>query len=143
VGHIETGISQELDESVSDATSLFVTALLKVNQQSLPFCGADGTECPVMLRITYVDAQGGTHEWLQGFYSLVGGGYTNVCAVCEGNPTHIEVPQGAWYTYTSPNLIQELRERGIEPATILNVDVYASGHSFFSEVDEVTLLLER
>ena len=143
IGHIETGITQEVNQNVLGITSLHVNAVVRVDAQSIPFCGESGTECPVMIRMTYLDAQGGLHEWLQGFYTLEGGGYTNVCDVCEGGPRHIQVPTGAWYPYTSPDLIPELRKRGIQPATILRVDVYASGHSFRAAVDEVSLLVEE
>ncbi len=143
IGHIETGITQEVNQNVLGITSLHVNAVVRVDAQSIPFCGESGTECPVMIRMTYLDAQGGLHEWLQGFYTLEGGGYSNVCDVCEGGPRHIQVPTGAWYPYTSPDLIPELRKRGIQPATILRVDVYASGHSFRAAVDEVSLLVEE
>ncbi len=143
IGHIETGITQEVNQNVLGIRSLHVNAVVRVDAQSIPFCGESGTECPVMIRITYLDAQGGMHEWLQGFYTLEGGGYSNVCNVCEGSPRHIQVPTGAWYPYTSPDLIPELNRRGIQPATILRVDVYASGHSFRAAVDEVSLLIEE
>ncbi|RLC85005.1 MAG: hypothetical protein DRI37_08435 [Chloroflexi bacterium] len=144
-GHIETGIVQELGQDVQDINSLYVTAQLKVDSQSIPTCGEYGTECPIMLCITYLDTQGGGHEWLQGFYTLAGGGYPTVCPIstCESHPQHIQIPQGAWYTYTSPDLIPLLRERGIEPATLLNLSIYASGHSFVSAVDEVSVQIEK
>jgi len=144
-GHIETGIVQELDQDVQDIRSLYVTVQLKVDSQSVPTCGENGTECPIMLRITYLDTQDGGHEWLQGFYTLAGGGYPTICpiSICESRPQHIQVPQGAWYTYTSPDLIPLLRERGIEPATLLNLSIYASGHSFASAVDEVSVQIEK
>ncbi len=143
IGHIETGITQEVNQNVTGIRSIHVNAVVRVDAQSIPFCGESGTECPVMIRITYLDEQGGLHEWLQGFYTLEGGGYTNICSVCEGSPRHIQVPTGAWYPYTSPDLLPELKKRGIRPATILRVDVYASGHSFRAAVDEVSLLIEE
>ncbi len=143
VGHIEVGISQELNQDVRGISALHVTALLRVEAQSIPLCGVAGTECPVMLRITYLDPQGGSHEWLQGFYALVGNGYSDTCTLCEGSPQHIQVPAQSWYPYTSPDLLPLLSERGAEPATILSVDLYASGHAFRSVVDEVAILIEE
>lgn len=142
-GHIEVGITQRLNQDVRAATSLYVTALLKVDNQSIPVCGANGTECPVMIRITYLDASDGQREWLQGFYVL-SGPYSDVCpiSICESRPQHIQIPQGAWFAYTSPDLIELLRERNVTPATIISVDVYASGHTFTAEVDDVALLVE-
>ncbi|MDX9954966.1 MAG: hypothetical protein RBT75_12760 [Anaerolineae bacterium] len=142
-GHIELGITQRLNQDVRGAESLYVTALLKVDNQSVPVCGANGTECPIMLRVTYLDTLGGLHEWLQGFYFLAGP-YLDVCSIsiCESQPQHIQIPQSAWFAYTSPDLIELFMERNLEPATIVSVDVYASGHTFTSEVDDVALLLE-
>ncbi len=142
-GHIELGVTQRLNQDVRGVTSLYVTALLKVDNQSVPVCGANGTECPLMLRVTYLDTLGGLHEWLQGFYYL-SGPYADVCpiSICESLPRHVQIPQSAWFAYTSPDLIGLLLERNLEPATIVSVDVYASGHTFTSEVDDVALLVE-
>ncbi len=143
VGHIETGITQVINENISWAKSLRVTINLKVDQQSIPICGAPATECPVMIRITYADSKGDLHEWLQGFYAVEGSGYSDVCTICEGRPQHILVPRAAWYTYTSPDLLPLFLERGIELSGIASVDVYASGHSFLSSVDEIAVLVEE
>lgn len=144
VGHIEIGITQRLNQDVSGIQALYLTALVKVDSQSIPVCGANGTECPIMLRLTYLDQQGGAHEWLQGFYAQSGGDYTDICpiSICESRPQHIQAPQGAWFAYSSPDLIALLRERDIEPAVIQAIDIYASGHSFVAEVDEISLLIE-
>ena len=143
VGHIEVGISQQVNQNIEGAQSLRLNARLKVSEQEIPVCGIAGTECPVMLRITYSDINGGEHEWLQGFYALEGAGYSNTCTICEGSPQHIPVPQAAWYPYTSPDLLPLLRERGTDPATILDIEIYASGHSFISMIDEIAILVEE
>jgi len=143
VGHIEVGLVQRLNHDVRDIQALHVTALLRVDKQSIPLCGVAGTECPVMLRITYLDAQGGHHEWLQGFYARVGSGYSAVCTICEGSPEHIQVPAQSWYPYTSPNLLPLLKKRGATPATIENLEVYASGHTFRAAVAEIAMLVEE
>ncbi len=143
VGHIEVGISQQVNQNIEGAQSLRLSARLKVSEQEIPVCGVAGTECPVMFRLTYSDINGGEHEWLQGFYALVGDGYSNTCTICEGSPQHIPVPQAAWYPYTSPDLLPVLQERGTDPATILGIEIYASGHSFISMIDEIALLVEE
>lgn len=143
VGHIEVGINQTVNQDVRGISALHVTALLRIEEQSIPLCGVAGTECPVMLRVTYLDGQGGRHEWLQGFYALIGSGYSDTCTLCEGSPQHIQVPAQSWYPYTSPNLLPLLRERDAEPATIVSVDLYASGHAFRSAVDDIAILIEE
>ncbi|MGC9357766.1 MAG: hypothetical protein ACP5GX_07865 [Anaerolineae bacterium] len=143
VGHIERGVTQEVNRNVQGIKSLRVTGLIRVDDQSLPYCGAAGTECPVMIRFTYLDAQGGLHEWLQGFYTKEGDGYSDVCITCEGGPRHIRVPAGAWYPFDSSDLLPVLLARGAEPTTILKIDVFASGHSFSAAVDEVAVMVEE
>ena len=143
VGHIEVGINQQLNRNIEGAQSLRLSARLKVTDQKIPFCGVVGTECPVMLRLTYRDDIGGEHEWLQGFYTLEEEGYSDTCIICEGSPQHIAIPQDAWYPYTSPDLLPLLKARGTDPVAILNLEIYASGHSFQSAVDEIALLVEE
>ncbi len=144
IGHIELGVSQPLNQDIRNAQALHVNALFRISNQSLSKCGMTGTECPFMIRIEYTDVDGGEHEWLQGFYTTVGQeGYPDICTVCEGSPEHLLVPAETWYPYTSPNLMPLLRARGSEPAIIATVDVYASGHSFASAGDKVSLLLEE
>lgn len=144
IGHIELGVSQSLNQDIQNATALHVNALFKISSQSLSKCGMTGTECPFMIRIEYTDTDGGEHEWLQGFYTTVGQeGYPDICTVCEGSPEHLLIPAETWYPYTSPNLIPRLRARGSEPANIVSVVVYASGHGFESAADKVSLLVDE
>ncbi len=142
-GHIEVGIHQQINQNIEHLSSLRVAALLRVDMQSIGYCGNAGTECPLMLQLTYLDTNGGYHEWLQGFYSVAEGPYSESCTICEGNPRHIQIPRGAWYQYASGNLLPLLEERGSSPGTLLSISVYASGHSFVSALDEVTLLIEE
>ncbi len=141
-GHAETGLEQTVNQDIRGAQSLKVTARLRVDVQDLPLCGTLGTECPLMIRMTYTDQQGGTHEWLQGFYAMEGNTpYTAICIQCEGNPVHIKIPQGAWYAYESPDLLPLLKERGIVPAAIRTVTIYGSGHTYVASIDEIAVLV--
>ncbi len=146
-GHIEVGISQEINQDIQAIKSLQVNALISVDHQNIPYCGIAGTECPLMIRLYYLDAQGGRHEWVQGFYfyTVPGDDYSDTCPAseCEGGAEHIQVLQGTPYRYASPDLLPILKERGTEPTTLLSIDVYASGHAFASVIDEVTVLIEE
>lgn len=141
--HAETGIVQELDADVSSLRSLQLHLLLRVEEQDVPVCGSLGSECPVMVRLDYVDANGADQEWLQGFYALPDPnipGNPTVCVTCSTRKDHIRVPQGTWYAYLSSNLIPELSQNGQGPRSIKSIVVYASGHTYRAAVTEVELI---
>lgn len=141
-GHAETGITQVLNQDIRGAqTTLRIRARLQINLQTLSSCGSVGTECPLMLLITYTDQQGNSHEWLQGFYAQADEAVIDFCAICEWKAQHIQVPLGVWYDYESPDLIAVLRETGSEPATIEKISVYASGHAYSAALQEIAILV--
>ncbi len=141
-GHASTGITQDLGHDIRGAQSLRVQAFMRIDLHLLPVCGSLGTECPLMLRLYYLDAQGYTHEWIQGFYI---GELTDkdptYCSVCEWEAKHIHIPQGIWYDYESPDLIPLIKAKGIEPATLQSIQVYASGHTYASAIDKIAIFV--
>ncbi len=141
-GWAETGITQEINQDIRGARSLKVSARVRVDVQKLSVCGSRGTECPIMLEISYADQQGTTgREWLQGFYAVPGPDEP-FCQVCEWKAQHEQVPQlNVWYDYESPDLLPLMREQGIEPAIIESVRIYASGHTYGSAVDEIAIIV--
>jgi hypothetical protein len=141
-GHASTGITQDLSQDIRGAQSLRIQALIRIDLHLLPVCGSVGTECPLMLRLYYLDTQGYTHEWIQGFYI---GELTDkdpsYCSVCEWEARHIRIPQGIWYDYESLDLIPLIKAKGIEPATLQSIQVYASGHTYASAIDKVAIFI--
>ncbi len=141
-GFSETGISQEINQDIRGIASLRVRARLRIDTQILTVCGSLGTECPIMIRIKYTDQTGAVREWLQGFYLTEGGGYQPFCQSCEWQARHIKVAQASvWHNYESPDLLPLFAEKGIVPATIRRVDIYASGHGYGAAVDEIAILV--
>lgn len=140
-GPAQTGITQELDTDVSALRSLRLHLLLRVEEQDVPLCGSLGSECPVMVRIDYVDANGIDQEWTQGFYALPDVNAVNpeVCVTCSTHNEHIRVPHGTWYAYLSSNLIPQLSRGGQPPRLIKAITIYASGHTYRAVVAEVEL----
>ncbi len=137
----ETGITQEINQDIRGIKSLRVRARVRVDVQTLGVCGSLGTECPVMIRIKFTDQSGAVREWLQGFYAIEGIDKP-FCQSCEWQALHIKVAQaGVWHNYESPDLLPLLQEKGIEPATIQQVDIYASGHTYGAAVDEIAILV--
>jgi hypothetical protein len=139
--HAETGLRQEVNLDLRGVDSLQVRAFIRIGTQTLPVCGSVGTECPIMIRIAFVDqASGGIREWLQGFYAREG---TDIpfCQTCEWKAQHIKVPVDTWYDYESENLLPLLREQGIDPAAVREVKIYASGWTYSSAIGEIAILV--
>lgn len=141
----EAGIKQDLKYDVRDLRNLSLHLDLWLSFQDLRNCGTLGTECPLMLRIEYSDADGRAMEWLQGFYYLAStdAGTSKRCVVCTP-PTseHQLTGRATWHGYDSPNLLELFRTGGRPPVSINTISLYASGHSFESYVAAVELLAE-
>jgi hypothetical protein len=139
----ETGLTQEINQDIRGAKSLYVRARLRVDAHTLPVCGSMGTECPIMIRLRFNDQVTGSRpEWLQGFYAVEGGGGNEpFCPSCEWKAQHIQVPLGVWYDYESPDLLPLLRTESIDPSTLWSVEIYASGHTYGSAIDEIAVLV--
>ncbi len=141
-GHI--GISQDINRDVRDLTSLRLNMDIQIDNQDLHNCGLQGTECPLMVKITYIDVGGGTHEWLQGFYWFYDpnplGGLT-YCLTCYPiQYTHLLWHFAEWETYTSDDLLQLFAASGTQAATIKTITIYGEGHTFESQFTDVQLL---
>ncbi|MBN1249698.1 MAG: hypothetical protein JXC32_18695 [Anaerolineae bacterium] len=136
----EVGIRQEINQDIREISSLRVTARFRVDTQTLPVCGSLGTECPVMIRIEFVDSSGGVREWIQGFYAREGEN-DPLCQRCEWKALHQKIPLDVWYDYDSDDLLPLLRERGISPVAIHAVEVYASGWIFGAGISELAILV--
>ncbi len=141
--HAETGTTQTLNADISGLRSLYLHLLLRVEEQDVPVCGSLGSECPVMVRLEYVDANGADQEWLQGFYALPDPntpGNPTVCVTCSTRREHIRVPWNTWYAHLSSNLIPELSQNGQGPRLIKSIAIYASGHTYRAAVAEIELI---
>lgn len=132
-----------LDISGYGYLALRVTFL--VDFQSLSACGTEGSECPLMLKMDYVDTNGNEQEWFHGFYARVDplqANYPLRCASCRLE--HQRILEKTWYTYESENLFTLLpadpQNPGQRPASILNIRFYASGHQYDVYVSELSLL---
>ncbi|MFQ5407132.1 MAG: hypothetical protein ACE5FI_01765 [Anaerolineales bacterium] len=141
----EAGITQVMNRDIRDVRSLQLHAAVWLAFQDLRNCGSLGSECPLMIRLEYSDTAGNIHEWLQGFYYLAatGNGTPARCVTCPP-PTgeHLQVSNGAWFLFDSPNLMQLFASTGNAPATVNSISVYASGHNYESYVSEIELLTE-
>ncbi len=120
--------------------SLRVLATFNALHQNLDVCGELASECPLMLRIDYLDQYGRAGEWLRGFYYEPSDSERKRCASCLQD--HIETNQDVWYTFESDNLFNLIAEDN-RPVQIKTITFYASGHQFDTVVSEMALLLGR
>ena len=140
--HAETGIRMAIDQDLREVQSLRVRARVRISTQTLPVCGSVGTECPMMIRIFYLDQEsGGVREWLQGFYTREGADEP-FCMVCrDWKPEHIRIPQDVWYDYESPDLLPLLTALGMKPSALQSIEIYASGWTYGSAIDDIAILV--
>ncbi|HJW84948.1 MAG TPA: hypothetical protein VJ754_11645 [Anaerolineae bacterium] len=143
-GHAETRLTQPIDRDVTESVSLKLHFAVQVNQQDVPVCGSLGSECPMMVRISYRDASGTPREWIQGFYSAPDPNGVNprFCVTCATRNLHQSIPPNTWFTYDSGNLMDSLSVDGEKPARIMLITFYASGHSYRSAITDVELLVQ-
>jgi hypothetical protein len=126
---------------VSQYSDLYLRVGMKVLHQQLSACGEQGSECPVMLHMLYLDQADTQREWYHGFYT----DYTpNVgrtrCGSCLEE--HERINKDAWYTYESANLFTLLPE-GLRPSSIIALEFYAEGHQYDVMLNEVSLLANQ
>ncbi len=146
IGHADVRVTQSVNADVSDLGDLRLLLTLRVIDQSLGVCGVQGSECPLFVIVNYVDESGVSRVWQHGFFAegtvddnLTPGACVS-CAVVQ--QAHERVPLGQLYFY-EVNLNDELARQGfLPPRYIESISLVGSGHSFVSEVADVSLIVE-
>jgi len=127
---------------LSEFDFLSLRATFMIRGQSLSACGIAGSECPMMLQLTYMDAFGREQNWYRGFYAYSDPTleYPTSCDSCRQD--HDVIHMNTWYTFESENLFNSFStlER---PQSIREVRFYASGHEYDVYVSRVSLLAGR
>ena len=146
IGHADTRITQSVNQDVSDYESLRLATTLRIVDQSLDVCGVQGSECPLLLIVNYIDDSGVSRVWQHGFFAkgtiddnLTPGSCIS-CAVVQR--PHDRVPLGQLYFY-DVDLRQELASQGaLPPRFIESITLVGSGHSFVTDVSDVAIIVE-
>ncbi len=138
--HAETGIRQTINRDVRDFRSLKLHFVITIFAQDVPVCGQAGSECPMMLRLDYKDADGTDRSFFQGFYAVTDtrGVNPDYNTTSGSRNQHIRVPLNFAYTYEFNDLMEKLT-----PSQITAITFYASGHSYRASVAEIELLGEQ
>ena len=134
-----TGVFQIVGENVSGRASLRLRIDFAILSQEIKVCGNLGSECPLMVNITFIDKSGTQREWFQGFYAD-GTPTPDLPDVVRDNPTtrHVAKTLNARESFESENLLLgELRDAQV----IQRIRVYAEGHAVQTQVFDVDLLV--
>ena len=122
-----TSAFQALDDDVSEAACLYISARVKVISQTNISSLAQPCEFefPALLKLHYVDATGHPRFYMYGFYLQATLGF-----VADST----EVTASEWYDFTSPNLMTYLP---YVPDQLVGVEVVGVGWDYHSQFDNV------
>ncbi|MBK8134458.1 MAG: hypothetical protein IPK52_01255 [Chloroflexi bacterium] len=128
-------------QDISEYDSLSIRASMYLNFQSLAVCGFEGSECPLMLRLDYINADGVKGELLYGFYAVPGPAdpYDLTCPSCR--QPHIRLQEKTWYSFESGNLLAGFPSDS-RPVAISRLRFYASGHEYDVRVSRIALIAQ-
>lgn len=142
--HGETVCRQPFPEpgyALGDRNYLELRATFAIDFQSLSKCGTAASECPMMFRLEYFNANAEEEQYgeiVQGFYAADNPTiqYPSRCPTCPQD--HSRINEKVWYTHATGNLYDLL-----PPGTthITNFEFYASGHQYDVFVHEVNLFV--
>lgn len=127
---------QELNRDVRDFLHLNLLVNFRINAQSLPGGGIQGSEFPFRVSVRYISRAGQETTWFHGFYNTPAEGAYYV----DGNAQ--QVPLGQWFPHPSGDYVLSLSDLPDPPVFIEWVQFSASGWDFDADVHEVRLLAQ-
>ncbi|GAC1363854.1 MAG: hypothetical protein NVS4B8_13460 [Herpetosiphon sp.] len=129
-----TAITQQVRADVIAYQSLMLSAALQIRSQSLSKTGVLGTECPILIRVYYVNTQNSEqHEFDYCFWALeVAGQKSTESSYPWIKTIHIE-PEN-WYNF-SVDLKQQLPDL----LMIQKIEIHSNGHDYDTLVADVGL----
>jgi hypothetical protein len=147
LGHADVKVRQSINRDVNDFSTLSLQLTFRILGQSLGVCGVQGSECPLFVKINYLDQTGATRTWQHGFY---GAGTANedgapdTCAFCGVVQSPHDLVTLGQVQFFELNLLEEVARLGVPPISLIeSVELVASGHSFDVEVLEVALIVDE
>jgi hypothetical protein len=131
-----TYVEQALDTDVSEYRSLKLTAWTRVLPQTAPGVGANGTECPITIQLTFKLYQPTDPPESRSFCVYVTDS-TNNTPPSADTFTYRAVPPYEWraleFELRAPGLLQEARY-------LQAIRISASGRDYLSEITDVSLV---
>lgn len=145
-GHADILMRQNIGQDVSELDSLRILVTFRILQQSLEVCGIVGSECPLFIRVNYIEEESGfSNTWQQGFFGHGEASPTlpdicQLCAMVQSTHESIPVQQDAFFEI---DLREELLRQGRRPPQFIeSIVLVFSGHEFEVEVVDVALIAE-
>jgi hypothetical protein len=130
-------------QDVSGYEELSIRTSFYLNYQSLAACGVEGSECPLMLRLDYINADGEDSFLIFGFYSVPAAPeqrFPQTCPNCIRD--HIRVQEKTWYSFDSGNILAGF-PADQRPVAISQLQFYAAGHEYDVRVSRMELVAEN
>ncbi len=143
IGHADAGLRQLINQDVTDFDNMILVISMIVTEQSLGVCGEQGSECPLIVRIEYVDENNVDQTWQQGFYAVgdISSATPDVCIACPPPLNeHQRITFGQLVFYESDNLLEQLDLLGILPVQVKSITLISSGHTFDASVIDIALM---
>lgn len=132
-GHAETAIYQILDADLWDFERVVLSAEIRILDHSLSGGGWQGTEYPLMLKVTYRDNEGGIIPWYRGYYRFNR----------DNNPVRSGVGFGEQVASSDWQQIQiDLLAQAPRPWRLQRVEVVAEGWDYESAIRELHVWAE-
>ena len=146
-GHADVRLRQPINQDVTDFEKLQLYMTFRVAAQDLAVCGIQGSECPLMIRVNYIDQSGASQTWQHGFFGLgqvVPGVTPDACISCDVvQNSHQFVKLGQAYFYEVDLRADLARQGYLPPRLIESVSIVSSGHAFRVEVMDVSLMAKE
>jgi hypothetical protein len=146
IGHADAGLRQIMSQDVTDFQNLRLLVSMILAEQSLGVCGQQGSECPLIIRLEYVDTNGVGQVWQQGFFAngIFSPETPDVCVTCPPpSNVHHQVPFQQLVFYESDNLMERLGQLGIQPRQLKSITIIASGHTFDTKIVNIAVMAEE
>jgi hypothetical protein len=144
VGHADVKVRQSVNQDVTDFTSLILQLTFRIVEQSLDVCGVQGSECPIFIRLNYIDRFGSSRTWQHGFYGkgiVVEDETPELCEFCSVVQSPHDLITLGQVQFYDVNLVEALARQSVPPISFIeSVELVASGHSFEVEIVEVALI---
>jgi hypothetical protein len=151
LGHAETGCQYAILGDISQFKSLRIRARFMIRGQSLSTCGDIGTECPIMIQLTFCRAGVDIDECRDmtirqeadvlrhGFYAKRPDNDNRRlnCDTCI--QPHEKIMPNVWYVYDSGDLFLLLPPER-RPSVISTIHVYASGHAYDVMISDLEVI---
>lgn len=142
-GHADVKVRQAVNQDVNDFSALSLQLTFRILGQSLGVCGVQGSECPLFVKINYLDQTGATRTWQHGFYGTgtITDETPDTCAFCGVVQSPHDLVTVGQVQFFDVNLLEELARVGVPPMSLIgSIELVASGHSFEVDIVEVALI---